>query len=55
MHKRARKIMKRTKDHEHNLKQICTEIRYDFEKWQDIQEKWNDLKEKGKETEVTRE
>ena len=30
MHKRARKIMKRTKDHEHNLKRICTEIRYDF-------------------------
>jgi len=32
MHKRARKIMKRTKDHEHNLKRICTEIQYDFEK-----------------------
>ena len=29
--------------------------KFDFEKWQDIQEKWNDLKEKGKETEVTRE
>ena len=47
--------MKRTKDHEHNLKRTCAEIQYDFEKWQDIQEKWNDLKEKGKETEVTRE
>ena len=29
--------------------------KFDFEKWQDIQEKWNDLKEKGKETEVARE
>ena len=30
MHKRAWKIKKRTKDHGHNLKRTCAEIRYDL-------------------------